>query len=95
MKCDRAKGVRRANRGVITKLVKEVDESIGTTPLSEEGIVRLKVIHKQLEVRPMFQVNLIVKLLRCVKWKRYNVKSKKPRCLWLRSSGINVKSKKH
>ena len=29
--------------------MKEVDEIIGTTPLSEEGIARLKVIHKQLE----------------------------------------------
>ena len=29
--------------------MKEVDEFIGTTPLSEEGIARLKVIYKQLE----------------------------------------------
>ena len=29
--------------------MKEVDEFIETTPLSEEGIAQLKVIHKQLE----------------------------------------------
>ena len=49
-KCDRLKIVRRANRGVVTKLVREVDEIIGAAPtLSEEGKARLKVIHKQLE----------------------------------------------
>ena len=47
-RCDRAKAVRRANRGVVTKLVKEVDEIIGTDPLTDEGTARLKVIFKQL-----------------------------------------------
>ena len=45
-RCDRARAVRRANRGV---LVKEVDEIIGTEPLTDEGTARLKVIFKQLE----------------------------------------------
>ena len=48
-KCDRARVVRRANRGVVTKLVKEVDEIIGTDRLNAEGAARLKVILKQLD----------------------------------------------
>jgi len=47
-RCDRARVVRRANRGVVTKLVKEVDEIIGTDRLTAEGSARLKVIFKQL-----------------------------------------------
>ena len=34
---------------MVTKLVKEVDEIIGTRPLSKEGAARLKVTYKQLE----------------------------------------------
>ena len=48
-RCDRARAVRRTNRGVVTKLVKEVDKIIGTDPLTDEGTARLKVIFKQLE----------------------------------------------
>jgi len=48
-RCDRARVVRRANRGVVTKLVKEVDKIIGTDRLTAEGSARLKVIFKQLD----------------------------------------------
>ena len=50
-KCDRSKTVRRAHRGVTTKLIKEVDEIIGTDP---EAVARLKVIHQQLDSKMCF-----------------------------------------
>ena len=43
-KCDQARVVQRANHSVVIKLVKEVDEIIGTDWLTEEGTARLKVI---------------------------------------------------
>ena len=53
-KCDRAKVVRRAHRGVTTKLIKEVDEIIGSDPTTDEASARLKVIHTQLDSKLCF-----------------------------------------
>ena len=39
------------HRGVITKLIKETDEILATTPLTTEGRSRLDVIHKQLGLK--------------------------------------------
>ena len=43
-RCDRARAVRRANRGVVTKLVKEVDEIIGTDLLTDD-LIDFKLPH--------------------------------------------------
>ena len=48
-KCDQTRVVRRANRCIVTKLIKEVDKIIGTDQTTQEGSVRLKVILKQLD----------------------------------------------
>ena len=48
LKCERSKAVRRAHRGVITKLIREVDEIIGGDSTTDEALARLKVIYKQL-----------------------------------------------
>ena len=50
-KYDRAKAIRRAHRGVITKLVREIDELITTDASTTEAQARLKVIIKQLEAK--------------------------------------------
>ena len=44
--CNQSKAIRRANRGVITKLTKDVDELLSAETIAER---RLKVIFQQLE----------------------------------------------
>ena len=53
-KCDRAKVVRQAHRGVTTKLIKEVEEIIGDDPTTVKVSSHLKVIYKQLESKLCF-----------------------------------------
>ena len=50
-KCDRAKVIRRTHCGVITKLVREVDELITTDASTTEAQARLNFIIKQLEAK--------------------------------------------
>ena len=50
-RCDRSKAIRRAHRGVITKLTKEVDELLSEETTSEEVQARLRVILRQLEAK--------------------------------------------
>ena len=47
--CDRLKVVRRAHRGVVTKLTREVDTILGEESATSEQISRLSVIYEQLE----------------------------------------------
>ena len=53
-KCERAKVVRQAHRGVTTKFIKEVDEIMGGDPTAVKASARLKVIHKQLDSKLCF-----------------------------------------
>ena len=52
------KAVRGGHRGVLTKLVKEVDELLEVTPLSSEAATRLNIVHEQLEGKMMVLTNL-------------------------------------
>ena len=47
-KLERSKVVRRAHRGVLTKLAREVEEILSPSELSTEGTSRLKTIREQL-----------------------------------------------
>ena len=47
--CDRLKVVRRAHRGVVTKLTREVDTILAEESATSEQISRLSVIYEQLE----------------------------------------------
>ena len=47
-KLNRLKTVRRAHRGVLTKLAREVEKIMSHSELSEEGTSRLKIIREQL-----------------------------------------------
>ena len=48
-KCERSMAVRQVHRGVITKLIKEVDEIIRGDPSTDEALAHIKVIYKQLD----------------------------------------------
>ena len=54
-KCERSMAVSRAHRGVITKLIKEVDEIIRGDPSTDEALARIKVIYKQLDSKFIFK----------------------------------------
>ena len=48
---DRSKAIRRAHRGVITKLTKEIDELLSAMTILEDMQARLRVIFRQLEAK--------------------------------------------
>ena len=48
-KLKRLRAIRRGNRGVVTKLEKEVIEILETTPINYDSISRLNVLNQQLE----------------------------------------------
>ena len=50
-KCDRYKAIRRANRGVITKLTNEIDKLTTAETNCDEAHSRLRVISRQLEAK--------------------------------------------
>ena len=52
-RCDRSKAIRRANRGVIMKLTREVNKLINVETLSEATLVRLRVTFRQLEAKQL------------------------------------------
>ena len=47
-KLERLKAIRAGHRGVVTKAIKECDEILGTTPISEENVSRLEILDQQL-----------------------------------------------
>jgi len=62
-KLDRLRVIRRGNRGVITKLTKEVDDMLSKPELDAEATARLKVIFEQLEGKSKLLTNLESKVL--------------------------------
>ena len=77
-KLERLKAVRRGNRGVITKLCREIDtlmavESFNTDPSS---LSRLNVIHEQLDGKMKQFSNLDGEMLRYALWTRLKWKLK-------------------
>ena len=50
LKCERSKVIIRARRGVITKLIREVDKKIGGDSTADEALALLKIIYKQLDL---------------------------------------------
>ena len=57
-RCDQSKAIRRAHRGVITKLTKEIDELLSATTISEDMQTRLRIIFQQLEAKQSILDNL-------------------------------------
>ena len=47
-KLERLKAIRAGHRGVVTKAIKECDEILGTTPISEENVSWLEILDQQL-----------------------------------------------
>ena len=47
-KLERLKAIRAGHRGVVTKAIKESEEILGTTPITEENISRLHILDQQL-----------------------------------------------
>jgi hypothetical protein len=47
VKLERLKAIRAGHRGVVTKAIKECDEILGTTPISEENVSRLEILDQQ------------------------------------------------
>ena len=56
--CDQSKAIRRAHRGVIMKLTKEIDELLSATTISEDMQTRLRIIFQQLEAKQSILDNL-------------------------------------
>ena len=50
-KCDRYKVIRRANRGVVTKLSNKIDKLTTAETISDEAHSRLRVISQQIEAK--------------------------------------------
>ena len=57
-KLERVRAIRRGNRGVITKLTKEVDDLLSKSELDTEATARLRVIFEQLEGKSKLLSNL-------------------------------------
>jgi len=57
-KLERVRAIRRGNRGVITKLTKEVDDLLSKSELDAEAKARLRVIFEQLEGKSKLLSNL-------------------------------------
>ena len=62
-KLERLTTIRRAHRGVLTKLTQEVEEIISHSELNDEGISRLKIICEQLVGKMEVFLNLDSKIV--------------------------------
>ena len=64
--CNRSKAIRRAHRGVIIKLTKEIDKLLSATTISEDMQAQLRVTFQQLEVKQLILNDLDCKSSLCV-----------------------------